>query len=600
MPVVRGSYVSVQVNVDAGGNNIAGDAANEPSIAVDPTNPSRMVIGWRQFDTITSNFRQAGRAYSHDGGQTWTFPGVFTPGTFRSDPVLEADSAGNFYYNTLRNTFQCEVFKSVDGGVTWLPQVFAYGGDKQWMAIDRTGGMGAGHLYQIWNPQFGCCGAGSFNRSVDGNASWGSPLIPPEDLRWGTVTVGPDGEVYVIGTSNFTGQVTVMRSDDAQNAGTTPSFSQVTAVDLGGTQSFSGSSPNPAGLLGQIWIATDHSAGPRRGFVYALASMNPPGADPMNVYFIRSEDGGLTWSAPQRINDDAAASNTWQWFGTMDVAPNGRIDAVWNDTRNSPSDFRISELYYSYSVDGGLTWAPNIPISPAFNSHLGWPQQNKIGDYYDMVSENLWANVAYSATFNGGQDVYYVRIPADCNSNGVPDETDLANATSTDCNGNDTPDECDLAAGILPDCDGDLVADVCEPDTDGDTLIDDCDNCPGAANLDQTDVDGDGVGDVCDPCPVDNPDDTDGDGVCDSQDGCPFDPDKVAPGPCGCGNPEVDSDGDAVPDCVDQCPGVDDAVFAPECVGAIPAVSQWGLVVLALSLLSAAKVRFGRRGRARR
>src|SRR6476661_11075987 len=51
-------FTSYQVNVDANHQNIVGDAANEPSIAVDPTNPSRMTIGWRQFDTYTSNFRQ--------------------------------------------------------------------------------------------------------------------------------------------------------------------------------------------------------------------------------------------------------------------------------------------------------------------------------------------------------------------------------------------------------------------------------------------------------------------------------------------------------------------------------------------------------------
>src|SRR4051812_44779080 len=54
-----GSFTSFQVNVNAIGRNILGDAANEPSIAVDPTDPSRMSIGWRQFDSITSNFRQA-------------------------------------------------------------------------------------------------------------------------------------------------------------------------------------------------------------------------------------------------------------------------------------------------------------------------------------------------------------------------------------------------------------------------------------------------------------------------------------------------------------------------------------------------------------
>src|SRR5215475_6909924 len=44
-----GPFVSFQVNVDASGNNIIGDAANECPISVDPTNPMRMAIGWRQF-----------------------------------------------------------------------------------------------------------------------------------------------------------------------------------------------------------------------------------------------------------------------------------------------------------------------------------------------------------------------------------------------------------------------------------------------------------------------------------------------------------------------------------------------------------------------
>ncbi len=117
--VVRGSFESVQVNVDGAGNNIVGDAANEPSIAVDPTNPARMVIGWRQFDSVTSNFRQAGWAYSHDAGLTWTFPGVLEPGVFRSDPVLGADADGVFYYYSLWSPapeeFACDLFKSTDG-----------------------------------------------------------------------------------------------------------------------------------------------------------------------------------------------------------------------------------------------------------------------------------------------------------------------------------------------------------------------------------------------------------------------------------------------------------------------------------------------------
>ena len=86
-------------------------------------------------------------------------------------------------------------------------------------------------------------------------------------------------------------------------------------------------------------------------------------------------------------------------------------------------------------------------------------------------------------------------------------------------------------------------------------------------------------------------DDTDGDGVCESDDGCPLDADKTDPGLCGCGVDENDdSDGDGIPDCDDQCPGADDAIFAPDCVDAIPTVSSWGLVILALLLLTGGKL----------
>ena len=66
-----GPYTSYQVNVDSNGNNVVGDAANEPSIGVDPRNGNKMSIGWRQFDSVASNFRQAGFAHTVNGGKTW-------------------------------------------------------------------------------------------------------------------------------------------------------------------------------------------------------------------------------------------------------------------------------------------------------------------------------------------------------------------------------------------------------------------------------------------------------------------------------------------------------------------------------------------------
>src|SRR6476646_11819070 len=61
-----GAFISYQVNVDAQGNNIVGDAANEPSIAVDPTDGNKMTIGWRQFNSVQSDFRQGGWGYTTD------------------------------------------------------------------------------------------------------------------------------------------------------------------------------------------------------------------------------------------------------------------------------------------------------------------------------------------------------------------------------------------------------------------------------------------------------------------------------------------------------------------------------------------------------
>ena len=93
-----------------------------------------------------------------------------------------------------------------------------------------------------------------------------------------------------------------------------------------------------------------------------------------------------------------------------------------------------------------------------------------------------------------------------------------------------------------------------------------------------------------------NAPDGDGDGLRDECDQCPTDANKIAPGFCGCGlDDNADADDDGVPDCADQCRGVDDAIFAPECEGAIPAVSSWGLVVLALLLMVFGKVYFRRR-----
>jgi hypothetical protein len=404
-------YFTNQVNVDDDGFNIEGDAANEPSIAVDPTNPDRMAIGWRQFDNVNNNFRQAGFGFTLDGGEIWTFPGVIEPGIFRSDPVLGSDADGNFYYNSLtvdnQDNYWCDVFIIEEGSVEWDDGRFAQGGDKQWMAIDQMEGMGQGNNYSNWTKNWSICYPGQFTRSTDDGETFESCITIPGNPFWGTLATGPDGALYVAGYSN-SGFI-ISKSNTAQDPEATIEWQDFNTVYMGGYIS-SGDGPNPGGLLGQTWVAVDKSGGEYNGNVYMLCSVERDfGGDPLDVMFVKSTDGGENWSVPLRVNDDISSAN-WQWFGTMSVAPNGRIDVVWLDTRDALPGSVRSSLYYSYSIDGGETFSPNERMSDLFDPHVGWPQQNKMGDYFHMVSDECCAHLAWANTLNGEQDVYYTQI----------------------------------------------------------------------------------------------------------------------------------------------------------------------------------------------
>jgi hypothetical protein len=408
-----GVFTSYQANVDASGNNILGDAANEPAISVDPTDGNKMMIGWRQFDSIQSDFRQGGWGYTTDGGIHWTFPGVLQPGVFRSDPVTKSDETGNFFYLSLRGDDFCDdVWRSTDGGQTFIeesPDGAGHGGDKQWFTIDTTGGTGHGFLYQFWT-EFFACDFGAFNRSTDTGVTWQSPISPANFTDTGTLEVDNNGNLFVGGGGS---PFRCLRSANAQNPAVTPTFDQNATVDLGGDLIQGGI--NGIGLCGQTFVAVDRTG--TNNNVYMLASTTPDFVSGTNVMFSRSTDGGLTFSAPHRINDDPVNPNKWHWFGTLSVAPNGRIDVVWYDTRNAANNID-SQLFYSFSTDGGATWAPNIAVSNSFNPQAGFPNNQKIGDYITIVSDNTGGNVAYAATFNvnpqavGGheQDVYFVRV----------------------------------------------------------------------------------------------------------------------------------------------------------------------------------------------
>jgi hypothetical protein len=97
-------------------------------------------------------------------------------------------------------------------------------------------------------------------------------------------------------------------------------------------------------------------------------------ADDRDVYLRVSHDSGRTWEDRVVVNDDSAMPNVHHMHPNLSVAPNGRLDIVWMDTRHSPVPPGITsspgvtyvghqDVYYTYSLDQGRTFAPNIKIT---------------------------------------------------------------------------------------------------------------------------------------------------------------------------------------------------------------------------------------------
>jgi hypothetical protein len=96
-------------------------------------------------------------------------------------------------------------------------------------------------------------------------------------------------------------------------------------------------------------------------------------ADDRDVYLRVSHDSGKTWEDRVVVNDDSASPNVQHMHPNLSVAPNGRLDIVWMDTRNSPIPPGTNingvvyvghqDVYYTYSLDQGRTFAPNIRIT---------------------------------------------------------------------------------------------------------------------------------------------------------------------------------------------------------------------------------------------
>jgi hypothetical protein len=421
---------------------------NEVTIAAFPNDRSILVATARDTRQ-TSGFSWAGYYRSTDGGVTWQnalvpgFPGDTSPEGLSSpvhdagwkigsDPVITADREGRVYLAWLAFGPRTTEFagwvvltRYSDFGATYDFTSVAYAGhdtpsdklggpgnsrvtDKEWIAVDDTGGPCDGYLYMPWALFESSGGAVPivFQRSTDGGRSW-SPIVhlshPPNTQNQGTtVAVGPRGEVYVAWEDFHKDQILFTRSLDC---------GQTFDMERGMTSIV----PVPEPLPGSAYRLDSF---PRMAVSQTTGSIFITWADyrtgNADVLLARSTDRGVSWSVPAVVNDVTTNHQIFPAITTFD----GRVDVSFYDSRNDPGG-KLLDIYYAQSNDDGRTFLPNVRVTDAaFDPNLGITGGGAafLGDYNGIASNAagahpIWAdNRNVSPTALRDQDIYTATI----------------------------------------------------------------------------------------------------------------------------------------------------------------------------------------------
>ena len=380
-------FTQSETSVAAFGRNIVAtynSSANQPlSLVPPPLHFTQMFL--------------SGFSTSNDGGQTWTsgfFPPV--PGSIFTfgDPSIDVDRHGNFYFAGLganpSGQATVQVNKSTDGGRTWSNAVVVQqdnGSDKEWLAVgpdplDRS----RDNVYVTWTsfrsgPPFGS--QLRFGRSTDGGLTWTTKIIlnpgpdanpthPQQAIQFSNPYVDPiTGRLYVpflhfsnsdqdfiriliSGDAGDTFTFATFNISGAPNPTLLPITSAGELIDCGSDGGFrlairAGSAianrfntlTFPRRFVQASRLVTQPAFAARNGVLY-LAWSNSTSTifgDPSsqsNIMFMRSHDGGATWSGSVQVNPTVSTDK-------QHVLPSLAID-------NDPNDVHIS--YYTQHADG--------------------------------------------------------------------------------------------------------------------------------------------------------------------------------------------------------------------------------------------------------
>jgi hypothetical protein len=109
---------------------------------------------------------------------------------------------------------------------------------------------------------------------------------------------------------------------------------------------------------------------PVTGAIYVTYNNKGAGTDKADIFFVQSTNGGATWSAPVKVNDDATTTDQWQ--PTIAVTPDGSKLGIFyysrqEDTTTTDGDPVNNQFkYYGRigTISGStVTFAPSFAVS---------------------------------------------------------------------------------------------------------------------------------------------------------------------------------------------------------------------------------------------
>lgn len=159
---------------------------------------------------------------------------------------------------------------------------------------------------------------------------------------------------------------------------------------------------------------------PKHVYMVFAADMHPGNSDEGDIWFVRSLDGGQSWSPPMRVNDDLTQTDQFEpWLA---VKPDGTIDVAWYDRRLDPQRDAAWDVYMAKSINGGQSFGPNIRVTnisfptPVMPWGEAW-----MGEYLGLAVDAHLTYVAWTSSITDILgDVYFNRVPNEQIPGGFP------------------------------------------------------------------------------------------------------------------------------------------------------------------------------------